>query len=103
LTLSLTMEEKLLKEILAVAKENRQILNAINNQRRFSNFMFFIKWIIIAGLAYGVYTAAAPYMQTANKTMQSANEAINQLQQFSNNPFGNLQNSIKTQIENKNK
>ena len=85
------MEEKLLREI----------LNAINNQRRFSNFMFFVKWIIIAGLAYGIYSAASPYIQSANNTMNSANDALNQLQQFSSNPLVELQNSIKTQIENK--
>jgi hypothetical protein len=94
------MDEKILREILAVTKENRDILNAINNQRRFANFMFFVKWVVIAGLAYGTYQAALPYIQKANNTMETANDAMNQLQQFSNNPLGNLQNNIKNQIQN---
>jgi hypothetical protein len=84
------MEEKLLREILATVKENRDMINALNNQRRFANFMFFVKWIVIAGLAYGAYSAAAPYIQSANTTVQSAQQTINQLQQFSNNPLGGL-------------
>lgn len=67
-------EEKMLKELLALTRENNDMLHAINSQRRISNFLFFVKWIIILGLIYGAYQASLPYFQTLTTTVSKLNE-----------------------------
>ncbi len=65
--------EKILREILATTRETRDMVNSMNKQRRFANFIWAIKWIIIIFLLYGAYTAAQPYIDSATQTINSIN------------------------------
>lgn len=85
------MEEKMLRELLAVTRENNEILRSLNLQRRWVNFFWFFKWFIIAALAYSAYQAASPYIDQAQATYNQAQDALNsinnlngQAQQFQN-------------------
>lgn len=85
-------QEKILRELLAISKENRDMLTAINSQRRLSNVFFFIKWTIVIALAYGAYQAAQPFIETASQT-------VNQINSLTNDPFKNLQKNVINQVQ----
>lgn len=103
-------DEKMLRELLAITRENNEILRSLNLQRRWVNFFWFFKWFIIAALAYSAYQAASPYINQAQQTYNQAQDALNQLnsagqqiQQFGSDQktFTNfLQTEIKKRIGN---
>lgn len=73
------MEDKILRELLAVTKENNEILRSLNLQRRWENFFWVFKWLVIAAIAYSAYLAASPYIEQAQNTYNQAQEALNGL------------------------
>lgn len=85
-------QEKMLRELISLTKENREMLRAINSQRRLSNIFFVIRWAIIIALAYGAYQAAVPFVQSAQNT-------INQINVMTNDPLGNIQNTFLNQFK----
>ncbi len=93
------MEEKILREILAVTKENNEILRTLNLQRRWSLFFWVFKWFVVAALAYSAYLAATPYIEQAQQTIdgiQNINAQIKQVNSTSNKSFTDF---LKTEIE----
>ena len=80
-------QEKMLRELLAITKENREMIKAINTQRRFSNMFFFLKWVIIIGIIYGVYQTAMPYLNVFNG-------AVGKLNQFNQTPTTSIEGMI---------
>lgn len=86
-------QEKMLRELLSLTKDNNDMLRAINSQRRLSNVWFVVKWAIIIALAYGAYQAAVPFVESAKTT-------INQVNVIANDPFKNLQQSVINQVQN---
>ena len=87
--------EQLLKEILAQVRETRDIVNSMNKQRRFANFIWAIKWIIILFVLYGAYSAAQPYLQIATQTINNVNNLNSQVQQLNSMPTNSIQNMFK--------
>lgn len=73
------MEEKMLRELLAITRENNEILRSLNLQRRWVNFFWFFKWVIVAAIAYSAYQAASPYIDQAQATYSQAQNALNGL------------------------
>ncbi len=73
------MEEKMLRELLAITRENNEILRSLNLQRRWVNFFWFFKWIVVAAIAYSAYQAASPYIDQAQATYSQAQSALNGL------------------------
>lgn len=93
------MEEKILREILAVTKENNEILRTLNLQRRWSLFFWVVKQFVVAALAYSAYLAATPYIEQAQQTIdgiQNINAQIKQVNSTSNKSFTDF---LKTEIE----
>jgi hypothetical protein len=84
-------QEKMLRELLSLTRDNHDMLRAINSQRRMSNFFFFIKWIIIIGLVYGAYVASQPYFKTFTNTVESIN-------QFNQAPKESIQNILLNKV-----
>jgi hypothetical protein len=82
-------QEKMLRELLSVSRENNDMLRAINAQRRLSNIWFVIKWAIIIALAYGAYQAAVPMIQSAQTT-------INQINTITNDPLKKCEGRLLT-------
>ena len=76
------MEEKILREILAITKENNEILRSLNFQRRWSLFFWIFKWFVVAAVAYSAYLAATPYIEQAQETYSQAQDAISGLNNF---------------------
>ncbi len=76
------MEEKILREILAVTRENNEILRTLNFQRRWINIFSIIKWLIVIGLAYSAYVAATPYIEQAQATIEGIQNLNTQVQQI---------------------
>jgi hypothetical protein len=85
-------QEKMLRELLSVSRENNDMLRAINAQRRLSNIWFVIKWAIIIALAYGAYQAAVPMIQSAQTT-------INQINTITNDPLKNVKEGFLQQLQ----
>lgn len=77
------MEEKILREILAVTKENNDILRKLNLQRKFNYYYWVLKWFVIAFVAYTAYQAATPYIESAQQTINNINDLNNQAKQMS--------------------
>jgi hypothetical protein len=73
------MEEKMLRELLAVTRENNEILRSLNLQRRWVNFFWFFKWVVVAAIAYSAYQAASPYIDQAQATYSQAQNALNSI------------------------
>lgn len=69
--------DRLLKELISLNRENNNILKSLNFDRRLSMFFWLIKWIIIAGIAYGAYQTAIPYLQSVNSTLDKVNSITN--------------------------
>lgn len=82
------MDEKILREILSVTKENNEILRKLNLQRRWVNYVWIFKWVLFATLAYSAYIASKPYIDQAQATYNQAQNAINSLNAFSPQPTG---------------
>jgi hypothetical protein len=76
------MEEKILREILHTVKENNEILQKLNVQRRLFNFFWFFKWALFAAIAYSAYIAATPYIESAQNTIDNINSLGAQAEQF---------------------
>lgn len=96
------MEEKILRELLAITKENNEILKTLNLQRRWSLFFWVFKWLMIAGIAYSAYLAASPYIQQAQATIdgiQSFNTQVQGINQDSKNFTDFLKNEIEKRIK----
>ncbi len=85
-------QDKILKELIALTRENHDMLKAINTQRRFSNVFFIFKWIIVLGIIYGVYQSAVPYLSVFNNT-------VGQLNQFNQTPTKSIENIILNKIK----
>lgn len=79
------MEEKLLREILATAKENNELLRKLNTQRKLNYFYFCLKWGLVALIAYSAYMAATPYIESAQETINNINDFNNQAKQMQQN------------------
>ncbi len=73
------MEEKMLRELLAMTRENNEILRSLNLQRRWVNFFWFFKWVVVAAIAYSAYQAASPYIDQAQATYNQAQDALNSI------------------------
>jgi predicted PurR-regulated permease PerM len=73
------MEEKILREILSVTRENNQILRDMNFQRRWTFLFWIIKWIVVAAIAYSAYIAATPYIEQAQNTYNQAQDTLNSI------------------------
>ena len=73
------MDEKMLRELLAISRENNEMLRSLNLQRKWVNFFWVFKWFIIAALAYSAYQAASPYIDQAQNTYNQAQTALNGL------------------------
>ena len=69
-------DEKMLRELLAITRENNEMLRALNLQRKWINFFWIFKWFIIAALAYSAYKAASPYIDQAQNTYNQAQDAL---------------------------
>ena len=93
------MEEKILREILAITKENNAILRDLNFQRRWSMFFWIFKWFVIAAVAYSAYLAATPYIEQAQETIDGLNNLSNQAKQMQNMNQKSFTDFIKTEIE----
>jgi hypothetical protein len=96
------MEEKILRELLAITKENNEILRSLNMQRRWSLFFWVFKWLVIAAIAYSAYLAASPYIEQAQATMdgiQSFNTQVQGINQDSKNFTDFLKNEIEKRIK----
>ncbi len=78
------MEEKMLRELLAITRENNEILHGLNTQRRWANFFWIFKWFIILALAYSAYLASRPYIDQAQATYTQAQEALGSINNLSN-------------------
>lgn len=78
------MEEKILREILAITKENNEMIAGLTRHRKIVTFMWFFKWIVFAIIAYSAYVAATPYIESAQATMQSINSLSEQAEQLKN-------------------
>ena len=92
------MEEKILREILAITKENNEILRTLNLQRRWSLFFWVFKWLVIAGIAYSAYLAASPYIEQAQATIDGIQNFNNQMQGM-NEGQKNFTDFLKNEIE----
>lgn len=92
------MEEKILREILAVTRENNEILRTLNLQRRWSLFFWIFKWFVIAALACSAYLAATPYIEQAQETMDGINNLNTQVKQM-NSGEKTFTDFLKTEIE----
>jgi predicted PurR-regulated permease PerM len=79
------MEEKMLRELLAITRENNEILRSLNLQRRWVNFFWFFKWFVIAAIAYSAYQAASPYIDQAQATYNQAQSALNSINTLNTN------------------
>ncbi len=79
--------DKLLKELISLSRENNEILRSLNFDRRVSMFFWIIKWIVIAGIAYGAYQTAIPYMQSLNSTLDKVNSITNPTYKVSKGVF----------------
>jgi hypothetical protein len=86
--------DKLLRELIAVNRENNQILRGLNFDRRLSMFLWFIKWIVIAGIAYGAYQTAAPYVSTLNETVNKINSITNPAYNINKTLFDKVKEKI---------
>jgi hypothetical protein len=71
-------QEKMLRELYYLTLENNQMLNSINSQRRFANFIWGIKWIIIIGILIGTYQTLLPYFSTFEQILESF-QKVNQM------------------------
>jgi hypothetical protein len=69
--------DRLLKELIAINRENNDILKGLNFDRRLSMFFWLVKWVVIAGIAYGAYQTAIPYLQSVNSTLDKVNSLTN--------------------------
>jgi hypothetical protein len=69
--------DRLLKELIALNRENNDILKSLNFDRRMSMFFWIVKWIVIAGIAYGAYQTAIPYLASLNSTLDKVNSITN--------------------------
>lgn len=87
-------QEKMLRELLVLTRENNDMLRAINSQRRLSNVWFVVKWLIVAALAYGAYQAAVPMIDSAQTT-------INQINTIANDPLKNVKEGFLQQLQSK--
>jgi hypothetical protein len=87
------MNPDIQKEILATLRDNNKILHAMNRERRITNFVWIIKWIIFIGLAYGAYQSAMPYFLQANTALQQVNN-------FNNSVKGINPQSIQQGVQN---
>jgi hypothetical protein len=85
------MEEKMLRELLAITRENNEILRSLNIQRKWVNFFWFFKWLIVAAIAYSAYQAASPYIDQAQATYNQAQNALNSINNL-NSQAQQLQN-----------
>lgn len=70
--------EKELFEIKKTVKENNEILHRLQRKSRWATFFTFVRWTIIAFIAFGVYTFVQPVIQTFitgyNTIVESANQ-----------------------------
>lgn len=76
------MDEKILRELLAITRENNEILRSLNLQRRWVTFFWVFKWLLVAALAYSAYKAASPYIDQAQTTYTQAQDALNGITNF---------------------
>ena len=88
-------QEKILKEILNEVHDTRNMVSSMNKQRRFANFVWAIKWLVIAGALYGAYSAAQPYFKIAGDTVKNVNNLNSQVQQLNSIPTNAMQNFLK--------
>lgn len=97
------MEEKILREILAVTRENNEILRTLNFQRRWSNVFWFFKWLLVAAIAYSAYLASKPYIDQAQATYEQAQSALNsinaQTEQLQNLNQKSFTDFLKAEVE----
>jgi uncharacterized protein YbcV (DUF1398 family) len=93
------MEEKILREILATTKENNDILRSLNMQRKWVNFFWFFKWLIVAAIAYSAYLAATPYIEQAQQTINGLQNLNTQVQQMQNMDQKSFTNFLRGEIE----
>ncbi len=100
------MEEKILREILAITKENNNILRDLNFQRRWSLFFWVFKWFVVAAVAYSAYLAATPYIEQAQETYNNTQDALNninqlgdQVKQIKNTDQKSFTDFLKTEVE----
>ncbi len=89
------MEEKILREILAVTRENNQILRDMNFQRRWTFVLWIFKWLVVAAIAYSAYIAATPYIEQAQQTYNQAQDTLNGLSNL-NSQAKQIQQNEKT-------
>ncbi len=91
--------EKLIRELLATTRETRDMVNSINKQRRFSNFLTAVKYIIIIFLLYGAYSTVQPYIDTATQTMNNINNISAQANTLKNVDQKSFTDYITSQIK----
>lgn len=96
------MEEKILREILAITKENNEILHKLNFQRKWLTFYWVFKWLLVAAIAYSAYLAATPYIEQAQATLdgiQNFNTQAKQIQSMDQKSFVDfLKNEVQKRI-----
>jgi hypothetical protein len=86
--------DKLLRELISLNRENNEILRSLNFDRRVSMFFWLIRMIIIAGVAYGAYQTAIPYLQTVNSTLDKVNSFTNPSYKASKTIFDTVREKI---------
>jgi hypothetical protein len=93
------MEEKILREILAVTKENNEILRSLNTHRRWLTFYWFFKWFVILAIAYTAYQAATPYIESAQNAVNSINNFNGQVQDLKSMNQDSFFNYLRNEVE----
>ena len=61
----------LLEKALKLSQENNEILNYLKRAERIKRGAFFVRWLIITGIAVGAYFALTPYLSELRKTYES--------------------------------
>ncbi len=76
--------EKELFEIRKLVQENNKILHGIRRKSRFATFFSVIRWVIIAFIAFGVYTFVQPIVSTFTASYNTVVESADQIREIKN-------------------
>src|SRR3989344_3991255 len=66
----------LVRENLALSRENHQLLRKLYNQARIARAVKLLYWLVIIGSALGAYYYLQPYLATAMSAYQKANSIL---------------------------
>jgi ABC-type iron transport system FetAB permease component len=80
--------EKELFEIKKIVKENNEILHRLQRKSRWATFFTIVRWIIIAFIAFGVYTFVQPIVQTFITGYGTIVESANQIKEIKDKSSG---------------